>query len=144
MVQHDIDDHAKPAPVRFREQPIEVGQAAEVRIDRLVIADVVPEVDVRRRVKRRHPDRINTEVLEVRQPARDPVQVADAIVVGVLKTAEIHLVETARAPPRHLFNRPQSSRGVSDPNSAYPGEDARNMRFFVVTALHASPRTLGG
>jgi hypothetical protein len=106
VVEHDVDDHANPAPVRFGEEPIEVGQAAEMPIDRLVIADVVSEVDLRRRVERRHPDRVNAEVLQVRQPARDPVQVADAVVVGILKAADVHLVETACAPPRHLFNRP--------------------------------------
>ena len=96
VIEDDVDHDANPAPVRLGKQPIEIREGAEQRIDPLVIADVIPEVDLRRRIERRDPDRVDAEILQIRQTARDAVQVADAVAVRVLKAADVHLIETAR------------------------------------------------
>jgi hypothetical protein len=47
VIQDDVDDDADTAAARCLDETIEVRQRAEHRIDILVIADVVAEVDLR-------------------------------------------------------------------------------------------------
>jgi hypothetical protein len=56
---------------------VEVVERAEQRVDAGVVGHVVAEVGHRRRVERRHPDRVDAEPGEVVEPARDAGQVAD-------------------------------------------------------------------
>ena len=72
VIEDDVDHDADPAPVRLGKQLIEIRERAEQRIDALVVADVIPEVDLRRWIERRDPDRVDAEILQVRQTGRDP------------------------------------------------------------------------
>ena len=51
---------------------VEVVERAVVRVDAVVVGDVVAPVDVRARERRAEPDRVDTEPREVVEPARRP------------------------------------------------------------------------
>ncbi len=99
VVQHHVQHDADVALLCLGLQLVEVGKRAVLRIDVLVVGDVVAEVDLRRRIHGRNPDRINPESLQVVELLRDAVQVADAVTVGVLEAAGIDLVNHRMLPP---------------------------------------------
>ena len=61
VVDDQVHDQLHPALVHGRQQPVEVGQRAEGRVDVLVVADVVAAVVPRRRVDRGQPDHVDAE-----------------------------------------------------------------------------------
>ena len=61
----------RPAPMRSRDQRVEIGQRAEERVDAAVIGDVVAEIGHRRGIDRREPDRVDAERHQIVEPARD-------------------------------------------------------------------------
>jgi hypothetical protein len=73
VVHHHIHDDADIALLRLRDQAVEVSQRAVLRVDVLVIGDVVPEIDLRRRIDRRKPDRIDAEPGEIVEALRDSI-----------------------------------------------------------------------
>ena len=91
--------HADVALVGLGHQAVEVRQRAVLRIDVLVVGDVVAEIDLRRGIDGREPDRVDAEFLQVVEALGDAVQVADAVAVRVLKAARIDLVDDGVLPP---------------------------------------------
>ena len=85
--------------MRLREQPIEGGEIAEVRMDAAVVADVVAPVVERRRVDRVQPDRIDAERAQIVEMRGDAVEIADAVAVRIGKRARIDLIEDGALPP---------------------------------------------
>jgi hypothetical protein len=84
---------------------VHVGEGAVLRVDGLVVGDVVAEVHLGRRIHRRNPDGVDAEVLEIGQALGDAVQVADAIAVRVLEGAGIDLIEDGVLPPGGVGRR---------------------------------------
>src|SRR5690242_6794313 len=82
-----------------RAHAVEVGHRAEQRIDPAIIRNVVAEILHRRGIERRNPDRIDAELAQIGDAADDPVQVADAIAVGILERARIDLIDRGGLPP---------------------------------------------
>ena len=107
MIRHEIDDHADAAAMRLRQQAIERGEVAEVRMDAAVVADVVAPVVERRRVDRVQPDRIDAERAQVVEMRGDAVEIADAVAVRIGERARIDLVEDGALPP---LKQPSRSR----------------------------------
>ena len=90
-----------PALVHRGEQPVEVGERAEHRVDVLVVADVVAVVVLRRAVDRRQPHDVDAELARGGRGGDSmPGQVADAVAVGVREAARVDLVDDRRLPPR--------------------------------------------
>ncbi len=81
------------------DQRIEVFERPEDRVDIDIVRDVVAEVPHRRREEGRYPDRIRAEPCNVGQTGRYPLQIADAIAIGILKGARIDLIDHRAAPP---------------------------------------------
>jgi hypothetical protein len=102
VVQHDVDHDANAATVGGLDERVEVGERAKLRIDVLVVADVVAEVNLRRGIERRDPERGQAETGEVVEARGNPVQIADAVAVTVLKTANVDFVEDRVGPPASL------------------------------------------
>ena len=99
VVDHQVHEQLHAARVHGGQQPVEVGQRAEGRVDVLVVADVVPAVVLRGRVDRRQPQHVHPEVAQVVQPRLDPAEVPDAVAVGVREAARVDLVDHGRTPP---------------------------------------------
>ncbi|MGZ2484766.1 hypothetical protein ACVITL_003289 [Rhizobium pisi] len=99
MRDHLVDDDLDAEPVRFRHHLVEIGKRPEDRIDVAVIGNVVAHIGHRRFEERGKPDRIDAEAGDIRQPAGNPLEVAEPIAVGVLKRARIDLIDHRAAPP---------------------------------------------
>ena len=91
--------------MRARDQPVEIAERAEYGIDRAVIRHVVAEILHRRDEERRDPDRVDAQFGNVIELARDPVQIADAIIIAVEETARIDLIDHRAAPPLGLADQ---------------------------------------
>ena len=109
VVQHDVDHNANAPTVGGVDKLVEVGERAELRIDVLVVADVVAEINLRRGIERRDPERGHPEIGEIVEARGDPVQIADTVAVRVLKTANVDFVEDRVGPPASLQRRLLSS-----------------------------------
>ena len=71
-------------------QIVEVCQAAEAWIDNAVVCDVIAEINRQRRVDGGDPDRVDPRADKIVEPPPDPHEVADAVVIGVLKGTWVH------------------------------------------------------
>src|SRR2546425_12374415 len=99
VVRDDVEEHSDPAISGLSNQPVDVAQVTESRLDVAVVGDVVAEVGVGRNRDRAQPDGIDAEPLKVIEPADDTREIADAVTVRVLERPNIDLVDDAIAPP---------------------------------------------
>jgi hypothetical protein len=113
VVQHEVEDHPQATPVRLVDQPVEIGLAAEHRIDRGVVADVVADVQARGKVDRGEPDRIDAETgrAEIVEVVDDAAEVTDAVAVAVGEAPRVDLVHHAALPPVRAEARRSHGRG---------------------------------
>ena len=105
VVDHEVHDELHAALVDAREQPVEVRQRAERRLDVLVVGDVVAGVVLRRRVDGGEPEHADPERRQVVEPRGDPGQVPDPVPVGVGEAARVDLVDGGGLPPRGCAHR---------------------------------------
>jgi len=110
VAEDQVEQDAEPPLARSLDELVEVLERAQLRVDRGVVRDVVPEVGQRRGVDRRKPEGVHAEPGEVVEPLGDPAEVADAVPVGVLEGAGIDLVDDCVAPP-HDAGRIEPPRG---------------------------------
>ena len=99
VVRNPVDQHAQPARVRVGQEPVEVGERAEERIDVAVVRDVVAVVLHRRAEERGDPDRVDAEPDQVIEVPTDALEVADAVAARVAEAARIDLVDDGGLPP---------------------------------------------
>ena len=85
--------------MRLLEERVEVGERAEQRVDGAVVADVVAEVPHRRGKDGGDPDRVDSELRQMLESLRNPVEIADAVAVRVLERPRIDLVDHGSLPP---------------------------------------------
>jgi hypothetical protein len=111
VVDHEVHDEPHAASVDGCEQGVELLERAELRVDVLVVADVVPVVGVRRAEDRGQPDHVDAEPFEVVESPANAAQVADTVPVGVLETARVHLVDDGVLPPPGLVGGCREERG---------------------------------
>src|SRR5262249_54254768 len=103
-----------------RDQPVEIGERAEDRIDAAIVRDVVAEIGHGRGVERRDPDGIDAEPGQIVRAFDDAGEVADAVGVAVLEGARVDLIDDRALPPRALagchvrprYTRPASNRRI--------------------------------
>ena len=130
VVEHHVEEHPDVVCSRLLEQAVEVRERPVLRVDVLVVGDVIAEVDLGRGVHGRDPDRIDAEGLEVIEPLRDAVEIADPVAVGILEAARIDLVDHRVLPPgvgvgrSGCPRRRRAARFVS-PRDAPGGEQTR-------------------
>ena len=65
----------------FLEKPIKVFECSEEGMNVAVIGNVVSKIDVWRREKWRHPNRVHSQLLQIIQPRRDALQIANLLEV---------------------------------------------------------------
>ncbi len=99
VVEDHVQDDADVALLALGDEVVHVGEGAVLRVNGLVVGDVVAEVDLGGRVHGRDPDGVDAEGFEVAEALGDAVEVANAVAVGVLKAARVDLVEDGMFPP---------------------------------------------
>ena len=82
VVDDEIDDDAHAELLGVVHELDEVAERAVLRVDAVVVGDVVAVVAVGRRVERQQPEAGDAEAGEVVEPPRQPVEVADAVAVA--------------------------------------------------------------
>ena len=85
VIGHEVHDHLEPQAPRLGDEPVEILQRAEQRVDACVVGDVVAVILHRRGVDRARPDRVAAEPGDVLEPLLDALQVAHAVAVRVLE-----------------------------------------------------------
>ena len=99
MVGHEVEQNLKPPPMGLHKQVVEVCQRTEAWIDVAIVGNVIAEINHRRRVDGGDPDRVDPKADKIFEPPPDPREVADAVVVGVLKGTWVDLIDHTRLPP---------------------------------------------
>ena len=82
MVDHQVDNDVDPHRVRFFDKIAHVIEGPELRIDIIVVLDIVLVV-AGARCDRHEPYSVVSQVLDVRQLLSDPVEISYAVVVRV-------------------------------------------------------------
>ena len=103
VVHHEIEDDPDVAFSSAGDQVIEIRERAVHRIDGVVIGNVVAEIHLRRREARGNPNGVHAELFQIIQVRGDAIQVADAVVVAIGKTAGINFIENGVLPPLMAF-----------------------------------------
>ena len=120
VVRHDVEHDANAVLTASGHQTVEVGQRAVRWLDVHVVGDVVAVIHLRRREARAHPDRVDTECLQIRQVVDDALQVALAVAIGIGERAHVHLIHDGIAPPgafssdTHGCSLRRTGRGTHD------------------------------
>ena len=99
VVDHEVGDHPHAPVARGADQLDEVAEAAEPRVDRVVVGDVVAVVAVGGRLERHQPEAVDAQPVEMVEPLDEPVEVADAVAVAVLEGLDVQAVEDRVLPP---------------------------------------------
>jgi hypothetical protein len=79
VVDDPVKQHGDARVVRSGDEPVEVVEGAERRMHARVVEDVVAEVEVRRRMDRRQPDRVGAQVPDVVEPGQHAGEIADPV-----------------------------------------------------------------
>src|SRR5438874_616881 len=76
VIHYKVHDDADAALLAFAHQPVEVGECSVLRIDVLVIRDVVAEIDLGRGITRSNPNCIDAELFQIVQFRGDSIDIA--------------------------------------------------------------------
>jgi hypothetical protein len=112
VVDHQLGDDLQVTLVRLGQHHPEIVQRAVLRMDVVVARNVVPVVTQRRRVERHQPDRVDAELLDVVKLARDALEVAHAVAVGIEEGLDVQLVDDrVLVPERGVVERHHGAGG---------------------------------
>ena len=93
VVDDELGDDAQAALVGGVHEGAELLHRPVGGVDALVIGDVVAIIAERRGVERHQPDRRDAEVADVIEPLRQPLEVADPVIVRVEERLDVDLVD---------------------------------------------------
>ena len=102
VIRHDVEQHPDSQLVRFGDQCLRLCQSAVSGFDLAIVGDVIAGVGHRRRIPGVDPDRVDTQLRQVRQTAPQPCDIADAVAVSVGEAADVDLVHDGGLPPRGI------------------------------------------
>ncbi len=97
LVRGVIDDQLGHDPdvatMRLVEKSLEILDRPELRIDRLVLRDVVAVVPERRGVERQQPQTVDAERFDVVELVQQTDEIAEAIAIAVAKGFDVELID---------------------------------------------------
>lgn len=94
MIRDQIHHNAHAAFLTFRQQRVEIRHRSEIRMDVVIIADVITVIGIGGTIYRREPDQIHAQILQMIQPAQNALEIADSIMIGILERARPDLIKT--------------------------------------------------
>ena len=102
VIQHHFDDDPD-APLMGRVQKLpEILQCSVAGMDGVVIGDVVAIVAQRRGEERHEPNCVDAQFLKVVELCFKPLEIADAISVAVMESADVDLIDERVLVPEHI------------------------------------------
>ena len=99
MVYHQIHDDLQPSLMGLFQHLIEILHRTELFHDRLIIANIISVVVIRRLIHRRQPDHIDAQLLQIIQLGRNSFQISDTIPIAIHKASRIDLIHHRFFPP---------------------------------------------
>src|ERR1035438_5277437 len=81
VIDHEIEQDADIPLPGFGHQPVEIRHGAVLRIDALVVGDVVTEVYLWGRKEGSDPDAVDAQILQIFEMVGDAVEIADAVAI---------------------------------------------------------------
>ena len=99
---------------------VEVVEISVHGIDVPVVGNVVSEIDLGRGIARSDPDGVDSEFMQVTHLGADAVEIADAVVIAIGKTARVNFVKYGVLPPLMAFRVDRCDLG-SDEKRAEEG-----------------------
>ena len=102
VIDHQLRDDAQPALVRRAEKRLEIGERAIVRINIVVIRDVVAIIAQGGGVKREQPDRGHAKLLEIIELADQAPEIAHSVAGAVLESLYVQLVDDRVLVPKRV------------------------------------------
>ncbi len=100
VVDDELGDDAQAALLRFQDEAAKVLHRPEVGIDVAVVGDVVAVVAAGRGVERQQPQRGDAEILQIVELVGQPREIADAVIVAVVKRLHMELVDDGVLVPK--------------------------------------------
>ncbi len=104
VVRHKIEDDADLIFPALGNHVIEVGEVSIHGVDVPVVGNVVAEIDLGRGIAGSDPDGVYTQFMKITHFGANAVEVADAVVVAVRKTAGMDFVKHGMLPPLMAFS----------------------------------------
>src|SRR5438093_2964297 len=92
VIDHQLGDDADSAMVRLAQKRFEICKRAIARMDGGVIRDVISVIAQRRGIERQEPKRVDAEVLEVIELARQTLKITDAVGVRIEERLDVRLI----------------------------------------------------
>ena len=129
VVHHQVHKDPQAPLMGALQHLLEQLQIAVVRVDVLVVRDVVAEVRVGRGVEGREPDGVHPQALDVVQLGEHAPQIPDPVAVAVAKAAGPDLVD------RHLFVPLCPRHGASS------SVNRLFVLYFTTWAAHKQPKS---
>ena len=102
VVDDQLDEDLDVPLVRRLDERLEGVERPVLRVDVPVVGDVVPVVAERRGEERQQPQAGDAEALQVIQLLRDPLKVADAVVVAVEERLDVRLIDDRVLVPKRI------------------------------------------
>ena len=100
VIEYQLGDHPQPALVRLAEEGAKIVQRSVFRVYAVIVGDVVAVVPPGRRIERQEPDRGDPEVLKIVEFAGQAAEIADPVVVRVVKRADVKLIDDGILVPK--------------------------------------------
>src|SRR2546423_6918758 len=95
MIDDEIDDDPDAALLAAMGEFDKIAERAVARIDAVIVRNVVAVVPAGRWLKRHQPDRGDAEPVQIIQPAQQPLEITDAVAVGIHIGADRKTVDDA-------------------------------------------------
>ncbi len=92
----------QPALVGLAQEHPEIAERAVIRMDSLVVSDVVAVVLQRRGIERQQPQGADAQVLQIVELARQPAKIADAVGISVKESPDVKLVDDRVPVPQRI------------------------------------------
>src|SRR6185312_12172143 len=100
VVDDQIDDDPDADLFGMIHELDEIAERAELRMDRVIVGNVVAVVAIGRLIKRLQPEARNPEAGEIIEPPRQSREVADAISVGVDVLLDVQAIDDGILVPK--------------------------------------------
>ena len=100
----------RPSRCASLQHGAKIVQRAELRVDVLIIGNVIAVILERRGVKGHQPDRVDTQVADVFQLGGQALEIADAIVVGVEERLDVELIDDRIFVPKRVIGAEAGGR----------------------------------
>ena len=111
VIQGQVHHHAHIARVRLRDQLLKIFHGAILGRNTAEIGDVIPAITQRRGIKRGQPQGVNAQPLDVIKLANQARYIAYSVAIGVIKSADHHLIKNGTAIPLRVVFQSPMSRG---------------------------------